>query len=162
MSLAAKTSYYQLSTLSRCDTLCAHLSLSTQKVSLRCASAGAFLAAHSGQTPSHSLGSHTGKVSHLERKRKGEHRQNNSGFTLQSFCHPRSCKSIHSIVQRLNVKWVWPVCVLLWAWRDFSLGNTRLQMLQRIRLDEVSPSLMSSRTVSARGRPLRIPSWQQE
>lgn len=55
-----------------------------------------------------------------------------------------------------------PVCVLLWAWRDFSLGNTRLQMLQRIRLDEVSPSLMSSRTVSARGRPLRIPSWQQE
>lgn len=55
-----------------------------------------------------------------------------------------------------------PVCVLLWAWRDFSLGNTRLQMLQRMRLDEVSPSLMSSLTVSALGRPLRIPSWQQE
>ncbi len=55
----------------------------------------------------------------------------------------------------------WPVCVRLCAWSDFSRGKTRLQMLQRMRLEEFSPSLISSRTVSARGRPRRMPSWNK-
>lgn len=46
----------------------AHLSLSTQKVSLQCAVAGVSLADRSGQTPSHSSGSHKGMVAHLKRK----------------------------------------------------------------------------------------------
>lgn len=43
-----------------------HLSLSRQKVSLRCAAAGGSSADRSGQTPSHSLGSRTGTASLLQ------------------------------------------------------------------------------------------------
>lgn len=42
-----------------------HLSPSTRRVSRQCAAAGASLADHSGQTPSHSLDSHTDKASLL-------------------------------------------------------------------------------------------------
>lgn len=44
----------------------AYLSLSRQMVSLRCAAAGGSSAGHSGQKPSHSLGSHTDMASHLQ------------------------------------------------------------------------------------------------
>lgn len=73
-------------------------------------------------------------------------------------------RKINALVQRKQT-WLqdsmwrhWPVCVRLCACNDFSLGKTRLQMLQRMRLVEFSPSLISSLTVSARGRPRRIPS----
>ena len=47
-----------------------------------------------------------------------------------------------------------PVCVLIWACKDFSLGNTRLQMLHRILLAIFVPSMIRLVMLSALGRPL--------
>lgn len=49
-----------------------------------------------------------------------------------------------------------PVCVLLWAWSDLSLGNTRLQIVHRMSLREVEPFHINDEIASARGRPLFI------
>lgn len=47
------------------STFYTHLSQSKQRVFPQCAGAGGSSAVHSGQMPSHSLGSHTDKASHL-------------------------------------------------------------------------------------------------
>ncbi len=51
------------------------------------------------------------------------------------------------------------VWILLWAWRDFSRGKTRLQVSHRIELPDEDPSMMRWFITSALGRPrLRLAS----